>query len=123
MAKKQYTGPPHFQRTYALPRGPQSARPKQRPCQREKRSTNGGSMSSYRIHRTCPLLVLAASVVTGACGDPGPSPVMPSALVVSAGDHQAGPVGVPLPYPLQVALNGSDGRPLPGGACTQRVSS
>src|SRR2546430_75259 len=80
-------------------------------------------MSSYRIHRTCPLLVLAASVVTGACGDPGPSPVMPSALVVSAGDHQAGPVGVPLPIPLQVALTGTDGRPFSGAVVTWRLTS
>src|SRR5947208_6139708 len=80
-------------------------------------------MSSYRIHRTCPLLVLAASVVTGACGDPGGSPVMPSALVVSAGDHQAGPVGVPLPIPLQVALTGTDGRPFSGAVVTWRLTS
>src|SRR5438094_8095016 len=80
-------------------------------------------MSSYRIHRTCPLLVCAAADVTGACGDPGPSPAMPSALVVSDGDHQAGPVGVPLPIPLQVALTGTDGRPFSGAVVTWRLTS
>src|SRR5947199_3036908 len=80
-------------------------------------------MSSYRIHRTCPLLLLPPSVVPGARGDPGPSPLMPSALVVSAGDHQAGPVGVPLPTPLQVALTGTDGRPFSGAVVTWRLTS
>src|SRR5438046_8605557 len=48
---------------------------------------------------------------------------MPSALVVSAGNHQAGPVGVPLPIPLQVALTGTDGRPFSGAVVTWRLTS
>src|SRR5438876_10111110 len=96
MAKKQYTGPPHFQGTYALPQGPQSARGKQRPCQRERRCTNGGFMWLRHYHLAWPVLALSftacertqplAPVLEASTAAPGPTVNAPSNLGAAAVD-------------------------------------
>ena len=64
---------------------------------------------------------IVVSVLAGACKDGGTAPVTPSVLVVSGGDNQTGPAGLPLLGALQVTLMGTDGRPFPGATVIWQV--
>lgn len=66
---------------------------------------------------------VAIIILASACGDVGPSSVLPSALAVSGGNNQTGSAGLLLPASLQVTLTGTDGRPFPDAPVTWQVTS